>query len=246
MWKNKEIHQQLKRFANFSGSSDIHLHVIHKLLVNMFKDHECKLYFFDVPLKQENLKEAVLDVGKKTFDEPYVELFLWAILCKRPNLIDFFWERTSQPILMAIVAAVIYSKLSWYYAAQNKNAGKSQQQRKRSFQDRANDLMAIAFASDAEKALSLLEKRNKRWGDRNLMQMAYIGYLRNFIASELHNLFVLCTMYGFYESCMLFAAAKIKFTARTAVIPIPTTPPALPPVVLHLSSSSLNEPMQAL
>ncbi len=29
-----------------------------------------------------------------------------------------------------------------------------------------------------------MERRNKRWGERNLMEIAYIGHLRAFIASK--------------------------------------------------------------
>lgn len=44
--------------------------------------------------------------------------------------------------------------------------------------------MEIAYEADPNKSYSLLEKRNKRWGGRNFMQLGYIGHLRTFIASE--------------------------------------------------------------
>ena len=47
--------------------------------------------------------------------------------------------------------------------------------------------VAIAYSKDAEKTLSLLENRMKRWGDRNIMQIAFLspGYhLQAFIASK--------------------------------------------------------------
>ena len=49
--------------------------------------------------------------------------------------------------------------------------------------------MAIAYAKDSEKTLSLLENRMKRWGDRNIMQIAFLSpgrHLQAFIASESH------------------------------------------------------------
>ena len=48
---------QLKQFGNFYGDQ-IHLHVVHKMLLNIFKSHEQKLYFFDVPLKGANENNA--------------------------------------------------------------------------------------------------------------------------------------------------------------------------------------------
>jgi hypothetical protein len=52
-------------------------------------------------------------------------------------------------------------------------------------------LVAIAFAADPNKCTSLLERRNKRWGNRNIMELGYIGHLRTFIASK-------CTVARFF------------------------------------------------
>ena len=122
--------------------------------------------------------------------EPYVELFIWSILTNKAELIDFCWERCGQPILMAIVAAAIYSKLAYFYKTQGKRI-EVIQKRKTVFQDRANKLLETAYESDQSKAFSLLEKRNKRWGNRNIMQLGYIGHLRTFIASEIINCILL-------------------------------------------------------
>ena len=117
---------------------------------------------------------------------PQFQLFLWSVLTNKKPLIDFFWHRCSQPVLMAIVAAAIYSKLGWFYKGQSKHT-KALQDQKVVFQDRANRLIEIAYSADPGKALSLLEKRNERWGNRNLMQLGYIGHLRTFIASKTHS-----------------------------------------------------------
>jgi hypothetical protein len=66
-----------------------------------------------------------------------VELFLWAVLTNRPSLIDFFWHRTGEPILMAVVAGAIYSKLAWFYKGIKKH-NKVLQARKTLWQERAN------------------------------------------------------------------------------------------------------------
>ena len=71
--------------------------------------------------------------------EPYVELFLWSIFTNRGDLIDFFWHRCGQPVLMAIVAAAIYSKLGYFYTRQGKQV-KVLQKRKTLFQERANQV----------------------------------------------------------------------------------------------------------
>ena len=67
-------------------------------------------------------------------------------------------------------------------------------ERKDEFLSKANELVAIAYAKDAEKTLSLLENRVKRWGDRNIMQIAFLspGYhLQAFIASKSYGSYLL-------------------------------------------------------
>lgn len=91
---------------------------------------------------------------------------------------------------MAVVAALIYAKLLQYYTSEAKHTTLGAlKERKDEFLSKANELVAIAYAKDAEKTLSLLENRVKRWGDRNIMQIAFLspGYhLQAFIASKFH------------------------------------------------------------
>ena len=43
------------------------------------------------------------------------ELFLFSVLCNKQGLIEYFWQRTEQPLVMAEVAATIYNSLSEHY-----------------------------------------------------------------------------------------------------------------------------------
>ena len=47
--------------------------------------------------------------------EPYVELFIWAVRCNKGLLVEFFWNRTNNPVLMAVIAGCVYSKLAQFY-----------------------------------------------------------------------------------------------------------------------------------
>ena len=159
-------------------------------------------------------------MSMSVFQDPYTELFIWAILTNKPMLVDFFWQRTDQPLLNALIAASIYSKLSNWYRVHLKydEHEKVLPALKLKFQTRAQQvfshgiccfisetymcvfqlfinlktlgcpfvfqLIDIAFRTDPVKVTSLLERRNPRWGDRNLMEISYIGYLRAFIASN--------------------------------------------------------------
>lgn len=44
-----------------------------------------------------------------------MELFIWAVICNKQRLLDFFWHRSQQPIFCAEVAAIIYQNLAKFY-----------------------------------------------------------------------------------------------------------------------------------
>lgn len=113
------------------------------------------------------------------------------------------------------------------------------------FQERANRLIDIAYSADPSKALSLLEKRNQRFGSRNLMQLGYIGHLRNFIASECLSNVVLNTKESISpvrpdmpERGSLLLAARLH---PAAVRPLPRRP-VLPIHHLDLAGQVRGKP----
>ena len=124
---------------SFKGSI-VSLRIIHKFLTYILKDHDYNLYLLDYHIKgkKQRVKSPnMIDISERTFDEPYVELFLYGIFSNKPDLIDFCWHRCGQPILMAVIAAAIYSKLGWFYRNQSKHY-KILQKRKAVFVERAN------------------------------------------------------------------------------------------------------------
>ena len=48
---------------------------------------------------------------------------------------------------------------------------------------RANDLIQIGFSKEKGKAVSLVERRSDRFGQRSLLRLAFIGHLRKFISN---------------------------------------------------------------
>lgn len=66
-----------------------------------------------------------------------MELFIWAVLTNKATLIDFFWRRCGSPLLMSIIGAGMYSKLSHFYNENNKQI-KILSDRKLQFIRRAN------------------------------------------------------------------------------------------------------------
>ena len=76
----------------------------------LMKDHEHDCYKSHA-FKTNNVSNIVY----QTFEDPYQELFIWAILTGKIEMVDFFWKRVQTPLIATITAASIYSKLSIFY-----------------------------------------------------------------------------------------------------------------------------------
>ena len=75
----------------------------------------------------------------KTFHEPYFELFLWSIFTAKLDLVEFFWKKINEPMLGAILAASIYSKLAKFYKhLKNSNNFDQLYTYKKAFEEKAN------------------------------------------------------------------------------------------------------------
>ena len=80
------------------------------------------------------------------------------------------------------ISASIYSTLLKLYSAQLIKISKIKDM-KANFVAKANAIAEIAFEEDRVKGVSLIYTRYPRFGERSLINLAYIGHLRGFIAN---------------------------------------------------------------
>ena len=78
----------------------------------------------------------------KTFEEPYMELYLWAIFTAKVDLVEFFWAKLREPLVASVITAAIYSRLAEYYKkARNLDThDKVTYEKNVEFQERANEV----------------------------------------------------------------------------------------------------------
>ena len=168
---------QIERFVNIS-SSQIYLRTIHKYILFVWKKHKCEAYEMDVP-PSKRIKDDVLKNSKKTFDQPFFELFIWAVLCKKPELLDYFWERSGNPVLAALFASSVYYKLVKNFKLEYDN--EILNQFTETWLKRANDILEVGFSKDKLKTVSLVERKHKRFDGRSIIKLAFSGGQRGFI-----------------------------------------------------------------
>ena len=163
---------------NVGPCSFIHLNTIHKLLIFFMKSHSNTLYEADVP---SNTPKVMNENNSKLFDYPFFELFIWAVLCNKPNLRGYFWEKSGCPLVAALFASTFYGVLSEMYKLSDTEEVKNL---RTEFLHKANSVMQIAYENDLSKALALAEKKTERFGNRSLIQLSFINNLKSFIGNQ--------------------------------------------------------------
>ena len=103
------------------------------------KDHDQDCYKFHA-FKTNDVSNIVL----QTFEDPYQELFIWAILTGKVNMVDFFWKKVQTPLISAIIGGSIYSKLSNFYKIRKHHVSTTLlAELKQKYQDRANQVKYV-------------------------------------------------------------------------------------------------------
>ena len=168
---------QIERFVNIS-STQIYLRTIHKYILFVWKKHKCDAYEMDVP-PSKSIKDQVLRNSKKTFEQPFLELFIWAVLTNKSELIEYFWQRSGSPVLAALFASSVYYKLLENFKLEYKND--TLIELKDNWLQRANDLLEVGFSKDKMKTVNLVERKHKRFDGRSIIKLAFSGGQRGFI-----------------------------------------------------------------
>ena len=169
---------QLEKYLGHK--SFIYLRTIHKYLTVIMKNHTHHLYELDRPPTKSSERQ-ILKNSIKTFKKPYFELFIWSVLANKSNLAEFFWLKSGSPLIGAVFAASFYGKL--YHDMYKLRSWDKLRKIKHSYVDKANNIMELAYAKDWDKAISLLDKRYERFGNRSLLNIAYTSQLKSFVAN---------------------------------------------------------------
>ena len=71
-----------------------------------------------------------------------MELYLWAVFANKQTLVEFFWLKVREPLVSAVIAAAIYSKLADFYKkSRNLDSNdKVTYEKNVEFQERANEV----------------------------------------------------------------------------------------------------------
>ncbi|KAH8875741.1 Transient receptor potential cation channel subfamily M member 6 [Schistosoma japonicum] len=176
-----EMSNEMKR--SFTYPYRIYLSTICKLLRRMLGRYTNRIYDMDTPLL--HTRKADWDrISKLTFVLPFQELFIWAVLYQRQKMALYFWERSEDAMILALIACCLYSDMSRLlptYDTEGKTVYVSYVEE---FETLAIRVLEECNEIDPEYTLYLIEGESSLWGGFNCLQLAAQSVRRKFISSQ--------------------------------------------------------------
>ncbi|TPP58044.1 putative transient receptor potential cation channel subfamily m member [Fasciola gigantica] len=141
-----------------------------------------------------------------TFDSPFHELFLWAVLHHRQRMAMFFWERADDSIALAMIACALYADMIKSLPNYDTETQVEYVTHMDEFERLAVQLLEECYTMDPEITLYLVEHEAPLWGGYNCLNLADKATRRKFISS------VACQNSLFYAWSHGTQASPLSFT----------------------------------
>ncbi|XP_069975832.1 transient receptor potential cation channel trpm-like [Penaeus vannamei] len=181
------------------GNDDkpLKLNDVHKLLKQVVNSHSHR-YYRDT----NNLFDFCSTINKITFEDPYLELLIWAILTRRNNLAKYLWKTCNFPLNTAIVATCIYQGIRDKVTDSAVRA--ECKAMKDHFETIAIKLTDLSYDKNVTNSVSLIHQRHMRWGGLSTLDLALVARDMSFVSSP-------CARAG---QGMRWEGIRVKFYVR--------------------------------
>ena len=119
-----------------------------------------------------------------TFDMPFHELFIWAVLMKRQSMATFMWQKGEEAMAKALVAMKMFKRMAQEAEDDDMNQEDIQELRNASnaFKDKALELLKIGYKDSEKMCYQLLTYELKAWSRHTCLSLAILGQHRDLIA----------------------------------------------------------------
>ncbi|XP_042204563.1 transient receptor potential cation channel subfamily M member 1-like [Homarus americanus] len=151
----------LNKLVKWKGTT-ITITEIHHLLRNLGLKHFNQCYEKHAP------KEW-------TFEDPYQELLLWAVITRRGDLAFHLWEQCNLPFSAAVIATCLCNAIQDKLHIKDIEIKSEYKELKKAFEERAIKLLNEYYIDDQKSALSLVEMKNPEWGNLHPLDLAILA-----------------------------------------------------------------------
>ncbi|PIK52408.1 putative transient receptor potential cation channel subfamily M member 1 isoform X1 [Apostichopus japonicus] len=104
------------------------------------------------------------------FDQPFRELFIWAVLNEKLEMAEFFWKESEDAVSSAVAASAMLTQMARLYKHHDNEAQFEEGARK--FEQLAIDVMEECHNTNEDLAQMLVDRPYSCWGGKNSITMA--------------------------------------------------------------------------
>ncbi|XP_008837419.1 transient receptor potential cation channel subfamily M member 5 [Nannospalax galili] len=131
------------------------------------------------PPKRPGGQKWLLDLSRKS-EDPWRDLFLWAVLQNRHEMATYFWAMGQEGVAAALAACKIIKEMSHLET----EAEVARTMREAKFEQLALDLFSECYKNSEDRAFALLVRRNHSWSRTTCLHLATEADAKAFFAHD--------------------------------------------------------------
>uniref|UniRef100_UPI00398ECA5E transient receptor potential cation channel subfamily M member 5 n=1 Tax=Pristiophorus japonicus TaxID=55135 RepID=UPI00398ECA5E len=119
------------------------------------------------------------DLSQK-FENPWRDLFLWAVLLNRQEMANYFWEMGPEAVPAALAACRILKEM----ARLESDTETARSMKEAKYDQLALDVFGACYTNSEDRAFSLLIRKTKYWSKTTCLQLATEADAKSFFAHD--------------------------------------------------------------
>ncbi|CAO2583997.1 Transient receptor potential cation channel subfamily M member 5 [Lemmus lemmus] len=131
------------------------------------------------PPKRLTGQKWLPDLNRKS-EDPWRDLFLWAVLQNRYEMATYFWAMGQEGVAAALAACKIIKEMSHL----EKEAEVARTMREAKYEQLALDLFSECYSNSEDRAFALLVRRNHSWSRTTCLHLATEADAKAFFAHD--------------------------------------------------------------
>ncbi|XP_059254797.1 transient receptor potential cation channel subfamily M member 5 [Mustela nigripes] len=163
-----------------TGLPAFSLHDVSRLLKDFLHDACRGLYQEERgPARRPEGRKWLLDLNRRS-ENPWRDLFLWAVLQNRHEMATYFWAMGQEGVAAALAACKILREMSHLEAG----AGVRRPVREAKYEQLALGLFSECYGNSEDRAFALLVRRNRGWSRATCLHLATEADTKAFFAHD--------------------------------------------------------------
>nr|XP_015193971.1 PREDICTED: transient receptor potential cation channel subfamily M member 5 [Lepisosteus oculatus] len=164
------------------------LHEVSKVLKDFLHD-SCKGFYQDSTKRTPTEKsgktrtshgnKCLPDMSQKC-DNPWRDLFLWAVLQNRQEMANFFWAMGPEAVAAALAGCKILKEM----AHLESEAESARSMKEAKYEQFALDLFSECYSNSEDRAYALLVRKTKYWSKATCLNLATEADAKSFFAHD--------------------------------------------------------------